>query len=419
MGKGASERAIVLLVAAVQFINILDFVMVMPLGPDYAAGLGIPMSMIGLIGGSYTAAAAVSGIAGSFFLDRFDRRKALAVAMVGLVTGTALGGLAQGLGSLVAARVVAGLFGGPATSLSISIVADVVPVERRGRAMGTVMAGFSIAQIAGVPAGLVLSGLGGWRTPFFAVAGLGLVVAMAALAVMPPMTRHLTAAKRAVAGGLGALLRNPLTPVTLGMAGALMMSAFLIIPNISGYVQFNLGYPRAGLPLLYSGGGVVSFLAMLVVGRLVDRFGSFPVGMIGTVLFVGAVGVGFSGRPIPVPVIVLVIAFMLSMSFRNLSFGTLSSRVPAPPERARFSSMASAVQHLSSAAAALISSALLTERADHALVGMEKLTILSVALSLALPPAWFFLDRAVRRSEAARSAAAPHPAEAALGEVFE
>jgi predicted MFS family arabinose efflux permease len=419
MGKGTSERAIVLLVAAVQFINILDFVMVMPLGPDYAAGLGIPMSMIGLIGGSYTAAAAVSGIAGSFFLDRFDRRKALTVAMLGLVTGTALGGLAQGLGSLVAARVVAGLFGGPATSLSISIVADVVPVERRGRAMGTVMAGFSIAQIAGVPAGLVLSGIGGWRTPFFAVAGLGLLVAMAALAVMPPMTRHLAAGKRAAGAGLSALLKNPLTPVTLAMAGALMMSAFVIIPNISGYVQFNLGYPRAGLPLLYSGGGVVSFLAMLVVGRLVDRFGSFPVGMIGTVLFVTVVVLGFSGGTVPVPVLALFIGFMLSMSFRNLSFGTLTSRVPAPPERARFSSMQSAVQHLSSAAAAVISSALLTERADHSLVGIEKLTILSVCLSLALPPAWFFLDRAVRRREAARSAAAPHPAAAALGEVFE
>src|SRR5690348_13105039 len=42
------ERAVVLLVAAVQFVNILDFVMVMPMGPDFAAALGIPASKLGL-----------------------------------------------------------------------------------------------------------------------------------------------------------------------------------------------------------------------------------------------------------------------------------------------------------------------------------------------------------------------------------
>src|SRR5437763_8318960 len=94
------ERAVVLLVAAVQFVNILDFVMVMPLGPDFAAALAIPESKLGLVAGSYTAAAAISGIIGSYFLDRFDRRAALGVAMLGLVAGTAAGGLATGLPSL-------------------------------------------------------------------------------------------------------------------------------------------------------------------------------------------------------------------------------------------------------------------------------------------------------------------------------
>ena len=98
------------LLAAVSFVNILDFMMVMPLGPDFARDLGIATSKLGIIAGSYTAAAAVAGVVGAMFLDRFDRRQALAVAMLGLVTATALGGLAVGLGTLVAARVLAGLF---------------------------------------------------------------------------------------------------------------------------------------------------------------------------------------------------------------------------------------------------------------------------------------------------------------------
>ncbi|HTA21151.1 MAG TPA: MFS transporter, partial [Polyangia bacterium] len=123
-----------LLVAAVQFVNVLDFMMVMPLGPDFAKGLGIPTSSLGLVSGSYAAAAALAGFLGASFLDRFDRRKALAVAITGLVVGTAAGAFAQGLGTMILARVIAGAFGGPATAIALSIVADVVPPARRGRA---------------------------------------------------------------------------------------------------------------------------------------------------------------------------------------------------------------------------------------------------------------------------------------------
>src|SRR4029450_1781900 len=86
--RAPSEGWIVFLVGAVQFINIWDFVMVMPLGPDFARALGIPLSRLGLLGGACPAAAALPGMAGSTFLDRFDRRPALAVAMTGLVLGT-------------------------------------------------------------------------------------------------------------------------------------------------------------------------------------------------------------------------------------------------------------------------------------------------------------------------------------------
>src|SRR5262245_1290533 len=87
-----TESRAIALVGAVQFVNILDFMMVMPMGPDFARALDIPVSRIGWIGGSYTAAAAIAGVVGSMFLDRFDRRKALFTALIGLALGTAAGG---------------------------------------------------------------------------------------------------------------------------------------------------------------------------------------------------------------------------------------------------------------------------------------------------------------------------------------
>jgi predicted MFS family arabinose efflux permease len=410
-----NERTIVFLVGAVQFVNILDFVMVMPLGPDFAQALSIPESKLGLVAGSYTAAASLSGIAGSYFLDRFDRRRALGVAMLGLVAGTAAGGLATNLPTLLLARVIAGLFGGPATSLAFSIIADVIPPERRGKAMGAVMGAFSVAQVLGVPAGLWLAQGGRWWLPFFAVAGLGLAIIAASVVLLPPLRVHLEA--RAAAGAppvtpLRELLGRPIVRASYLMTATVMMAGFLVIPNIAAYVQKNLGYPRAELDRLYLAGGVASFLSLRLVGVMVDRFGSFRVGTIGSALLAAVLYFGFYDYPRGLPVMALFVAFMVAMAFRNVSYSTLTTKVPGPSERARFMSLQSSVQHGSSALGAIISSNVLTTLPGGALGGMPRLTAMSIGLTLLLPLLLFAVERAIqRRAPSAAPAISPAPSE--------
>jgi predicted MFS family arabinose efflux permease len=363
------ERAVLLLVSAVQFVNVLDFIMVVPLGPDFASALGIPMSRLGLVTGSYTLAAAAAGAIGSGFLDRFDRRSALAVAMAGLVAATAVAGLATGLGTLLAARVAAGLFGGPATSLSFAIVADTVPPERRGRAMGVVMGAFSVASVLGVPTGLWLAQAGGWRLPFLAVAGLGAAVGAAALLVMPRMRAHLARAPEGARRGY-AFLREPASLLSLAATGTTMAATFALVPNLAAFIQFNAGWPRERLGLLYMLGGVLSFAVLRVVGRAVDRFGAARTAAAGTAVMIANLALDF------VPGSPLLPAWALF---------PLASRVPRPAERARFQSTQSAVQHLASASGALLSSAVLTTGEGGRLEGMWKLALLSGTLALALP----------------------------------
>ena len=402
MRRQTSERMLLFLVGAVQFVNVLDFMMVMPLGPDFAAGLGIPASQLGLVGGAYTAAAAVSGLAAATFLDRFDRRKALAAAMLGLVVATAAGGLATGLGTMVAARVAAGAFGGPATSLSLSIVADAVPAERRGKALGAVMGAFSVASVLGVPAGLELAHLGGWRLPFFAVAGLGLLVAGAALRLMPPMTAHLDRPAEAARPG-PTLLRQPAALLSLAATAVTMLSGFAVIPNIAAHLQFNLGYPRDSLGGLYMAGGVVSFMVLRVAGRWVDRVGAPRVAAAGTAVFVLVLLMAFAYPPPWLPVMVAFTAFMIGNSLRSVSMNTLASRVPSPAERARFMSTQSAVQHLASASGAALSTRVLSVGADGRLEGMRTLAFFSTGVALALPLLLLAVTRALARREAARA----------------
>lgn len=403
-----SERSIVFLVGAVQFINILDFMMVMPLGPDFAASLGIPTSHIGWIGASYTAAASLSGLAGSLFLDRFDRRSALAVAMLGLVLGTAAGGLASGLFTLMAARVVAGAFGGPATSVSLSIIADVVPLERRGKAMGAVMGAFSAASVLGVPAGLVLSQHGGWRAPFFSVAALGLAITAMALWFMPRMRGHLAARSSRDAGageaGSFAMFRRPTVLLALAAPVTMMLAAFSIVPNLATYFQYNAGYPRERLPLLYLVGGAISFFVLRLVGALVDRFGAPRVSVVGTALYVALLYVGFIDRIAAIPIMVLFVTFMMSNNFRQVAMSTTSSRVPSPTERARFMSIQSAVQHMASAVASAGASAVLVEREDHSLARMPLVASGAAFFALLLPLLLWLIDRRLPARPKAKAA---------------
>ncbi len=388
--KTLAEGRLLLLIGAVQFVNVLDFVMVMPLGPDFARALGVPSSALGLVGGSYTAAAAVSGLCGALVLDRFDRRKALAYSMLGLVLATAGGGFAVDLPSLLATRIAAGIFGGPASSLALAIVADAVPIERRGRALGAVMGAFSIASVFGVPAGLELAQIGGWQLPFFAVAGLGALVTLCALISMPSFRGHLRARESnpdLLAPASGADLRFLLRPtiqISLACTALSMVSMFSVVPNISAYLQFNLGYPRERLGLLYLAGGTVSFMTMRIAGTLSDRVGPAFTATIGSALFITVLYLTFlaAGHP---PVIALFVGFMVTNSFRMIPMQALSSRVPRGSERARFMSAQSAVQHLSSAAGAMLSTSLLHNQPNGALVGMEGVAWLAISLTALLP----------------------------------
>lgn len=398
--------------------------MVMPLGPDFAAGLGIPTSRLGLIGASYTAAASVAGFAGSFFLDRFDRRTALAVAMLGLVLGTAAGGLATGLSTLMAARVFAGAFGGPATSVALSVIADVVPVERRGKAMGSVMGAFSIASVLGVPAGLELAHLGNWRTPFFAVAGAGLIVNLLALVWMPSMRGHLIAREDTAATTVAApvswwgLFRRPAVILGILAPTTSMMAAFSMVPNLSAYFQFNAGYPRESLGRLYLIGGAVSFFVLRVAGRLVDRFGAPKVSLLGTLGYVTVLTVGFIHRVPQIPILAVFVGFMLSNNFRQVSLSTTSSRVPSSEERARFMSIQSAVQHMASAIGAGAASIALVERPDHSLENMPIVASCAAVFALMLPFILWRTDMHLRRDKAsAVSSRAPEASPAAVPET--
>src|SRR5688572_6432796 len=107
-----SERSLLLTLAAIQFTYIVDFMVMMPLGPEFTRLFAISDAQFGLLVSAYTLAAGTSGVIASFFVDRFERKRLLLWMYALFALATLACGLAPTYGLLMSARLAAGLFGG-------------------------------------------------------------------------------------------------------------------------------------------------------------------------------------------------------------------------------------------------------------------------------------------------------------------
>src|SRR5262249_57755554 len=135
-GLTRAEWLLLLVLAAMQFTHSMDFMIMMPLGPQCRQELSISTQQFAIVVSSYGFSAAIAGLLAAFFIDRFDRRNTLLALYAGLIAGTLSCAVAPGYWSLMLARTVAGAFGGVGGAFILVIVGDTFPEIRRGRATG-------------------------------------------------------------------------------------------------------------------------------------------------------------------------------------------------------------------------------------------------------------------------------------------
>lgn len=263
-----------LTLAAIQFTTNLDFLIILPLGPQYMRVMDINPAQFNLIVAAYAIAAGISGVAAGFFLDHFDRKTALLWLFLGFALGTLLCALAPTYHLLVAARTVAGAFGGVSGALILAIIGDVIPEERRGAAMGLVMSSFSVASIVGVPMGLVVASKFSWHVPFFAIAGISLPILLATVRIVPSLRGHLRHAPGVhPAARMWAVLIEPSHQMAFLFMSVLTCAGFAIFPNLATYMVYNVHLTEHQLPFIYLAGGLCTLFSMNWIGRWADRAG--------------------------------------------------------------------------------------------------------------------------------------------------
>jgi predicted MFS family arabinose efflux permease len=383
-------RLLIAVLTAIQFTYLVDFVMMMPLGPRLMHDLNCSPAQFSHLVAAYTISSGVAAALAGTVLGRFDRRHALLVLYGGMTVATLACGLANSYGTLLAARIAAGGCGGLVGSLIFAIIGERIPYERRAAASGIVMSAFSLASVIGIPIGIGLAQLGRWETPFLALSGLGAVVWLVALKYLPRMDEHRHSERRPLLNTLRLVFGDARHWRAYLLTISLTMSGFTVIPLLASTLVKNAGLPEAHVAWFYGIGGLVTLVTGPLIGRLADRFGkrvvflSIAGASIAPILIcthLGRVGEGLA--------ILYAVVFVVLVSGRFVPAMAMITQVANPAVRGAFQAYNTAVQSLSSGVATVLAGALVTSGPNGTLVGYGTVGwIAVVATGFAMIAGW-------------------------------
>lgn len=360
------ELWLLITLAGIQFTHILDFMIMMPLGPQFTQLFAITDAQFGMLVSAYTLAGGLSGFLASAYIDRFGRKRLLLVLYGLFALATLACGLAPTYMTLMMARIAAGVFGGVLSALSQTIVGDVIPFERRGRAMSIVMTSFSVATVAGVPAGLFLAAHLGWHSAFFGIALLCALFLCFAAWTLPRLDAHLGASTDSSAvQRIRVVLADTNHQRAFVFSSLMMFAGFMVIPYITIYMQTNVGMRPDQIPYVYLCGGIGTLLTARWVGRLTDLRGKLQTFRVFAIAVVfPMLAITLMPRAPVMMVLTVSTLFFMCMSGRMIPGMAIITSAANPALRGTFMTINAAIQSAAMGLAALIGGSLISRDAQ-------------------------------------------------------
>ncbi|WP_064197480.1 MULTISPECIES: MFS transporter [Emticicia] len=392
---------IIAILAILQFTLILDFMVLSPLGAILMKELSLQPNQFGLVVSAYAFSAGASGLLAAGFADRFDRKKLLLFFYVGFIFGTTLCAVADSYEFLLIARIVTGIFGGVIGSISFAIISDLFKLEMRGRVMGFVQMAFSASQILGLPIGLYLANAFGWHSPFWMIVGFSIIVGIAIVAYMQPITEHLKVQNdRNPFEHLWKTLSKPdylrafLATILLATGG------FMLMPFGSAFSINNLKIDIKDLPMLYLVTGIFTITFGPLSGKLSDKLGKYKVFFVGSIITSVMVLIYTNLGQTPLWLVVIVNVLMFAgITARMISASSLMTAVPQMQDRGAFMSINSSIQQISGGAAAALAGVIVSEGSDGTMQNYPFLGIVVVASMIITIGMMYVLNRQIQKKQ--------------------
>ncbi len=331
-----------------QFTVILDFMVLSPLGAMLMEKLKVSTSQFGVVVSVYAFSAGASGILAAGFADKFDRKKLLLFFYTGFILGTVLCALAPNFHLLLIARIVTGIFGGVIGSISFAIISDLFKLEVRGRVMGFVQMGFAASQVLGIPIGLLLANQFGWHSPFWMIAGFGVIIGLIILIRMKPITGHLNlkTEHNALQHLFKTLSQSHYLKAFL-CTTLLATGGFMLMPFGSAFGIHNLGISMQQLPILYAVTGVFTIIFGPLLGKLSDKIGKFRLFTLGTIITIVFLLIYTNLEVTPIGIVIAInVCLFVGIMSRMVSASALMTAVPAATDRGAFMSINASTQQI-------------------------------------------------------------------------
>jgi MFS transporter, DHA1 family, inner membrane transport protein len=359
-----SERLLLLTLAAGMFTHIVDFMIIMPLGPQLQRLFEINPQEFSLLVASYSITAGIAGFAGAFFIDRVDRKKSMLFIYGGFTIGTFACAFAPNFEILLATRSLTGAFGGILGALILSIVSDTIPLERRAKGIGTVMASFGVASVVGVPFGLFIASKTSWHAPFLALGALGAITFAGMYFYIPALTKHIEkASERSAWEVIGKIFTTRNTQLGLTFTSLLMLGHFTIIPFLATYMVGNVGFSDLELSYIYLVGGACTLVFSPWVGKMADKHGRLRIFTIFGILVLIPIFTITNLPPVPLWFgLFLAGIFFIFSNGRMVPSTTMETAVVAPEMRGVYMSIRSSIQQLTSGLASFLAGVIVTEQ---------------------------------------------------------
>lgn len=396
------EIFVILILTLTQLTVVLDFIVISPLGDLMMKTMNLSTAQFGLSVSVYAFSAGFSGLATAGFADRFDRKKLLLFFYVGFILGTLFCGLSDTFLMLLTARVVTGLFGGVIGSISMAIVSDLFPLEKRGRVFGFLQMGFGASQVLGIPLSLYIATVWGWQSPFLMIVVLATIILLLIMFKLNPVTEHLD--NKTEQNAIAHLWQTlTLRKYRIGFLATAFLSLgnFMMLPWGSAYVINNLNITVQELPFIYMASGVCTLTIMPIVGKLSDRFDKFYLFTVASIILIIVIIIYANLGPVSFW-IVLIMNLGLQVGFmsRMVPSIALTSALPQKKDRGAFMGINSSLQQIAGGIAAAVSGMIVIQNDKFSpLEHYDYLVYVVVLLSIISVFLLFRVSRIVRNND--------------------
>jgi predicted MFS family arabinose efflux permease len=232
-----------------------------------AADLGVSLAAVGVLVTGYGLTVAVVSLPVAHVTRSVPRRFLLA-GLLGLLAAASWGSApaAVSYGTLLTARLVTAVAQALFWAVTGPVAVGLFPPERRGRIMGLLSVGGSLATVLGVPAGTWLGGHAGWRAPFVVLGVLALIPLVTVAALLPTSRPQESHAAYGAAPDRRRFL-VVLATTALSVTGA--FAGFTYVVPLLGDV---IGFGEDAVSGVLSAFGVAGLAGVTLTGPLLDRF---------------------------------------------------------------------------------------------------------------------------------------------------